>query len=208
MPNAQTPQQVVGGMGIQLMMGMGIPGRVRLASEDSKSLLLISPNVISVSVVKPYPGWEIFSVHIREALDAFSSITTVPFAVERIGFRYINRVEAVGVAADVQKYFRVQPLTFPDIPMTLSNFMGRTEQFLHEDQSRLAIATFASVPSKPEESAFVLDLDVIAQNLDVGDADSVLEIVEQLRWTEKQLFEASITEDARVDLFGGYEEAL
>jgi uncharacterized protein (TIGR04255 family) len=193
-------------LGIQIAIGGPPPGRVRLASSDGSRLLLIGQGSFSVHAGRPYPLWETFSASIERALSAFSDVHP-SFDIDRIGLRYINRIEGEGTANEVERYFNMQSLRFPGINSELQSFLGRSEQLLENDPNRLVIATFASTPAAEGRSAFILDLDVVAQNLSglstVADAFS---IVAQLRDDEKDVFEASITDAARYELFGGFED--
>jgi uncharacterized protein (TIGR04255 family) len=201
----------VPGLQMQMVFGIGVPGRVRLSSPDQKSLLLISPNAISVSVLDPYPGWELFSQSIKEALDAFSSIATGPISVERIGLRYINRVDSS--VTSLADFFNLKPLSFGELSLVPKNFVSRSELLVHGQSDRLVIATFSTASSQATGTTvdslpgIILDLDVVAQNLDEGTGlDQGWELVKELRDIEKQAFEAAITDTARDELFGGFEE--
>lgn len=207
-PMAMPPQAgAIGlpGLGFQIAIGSAMPGRIRLRTEDNSRSILIGPGAFSIHAGRPYPLWETFSERIRTALVAFSQIHQT-FDIERIGLRYINRIEAAGTASDLQGYFEVQALQFPGISLTLTNFIGRSEQYLNGDKNRVVIATFASAPAEEGTCAFILDLDIAAQQLEgITSTDPALAIVEDLRSVEKSVFEASLTEKARQELFGGYE---
>ena len=71
---------------------------------------------------------------------------------------------------------------------------------------RMLIATFSFGSLVMGDTAFILDLDTVAQNLTgIEDIESALEVVGELRIAEKLVFESAITEGARQELFGGYE---
>jgi len=193
-------------LGIQIAIGGAPPGRVRLANPDATRSLLIGQGAFSVHAGRPYPLWEGFSASIERALAAFLDVHAA-FDIDRIGLRYINRIEGEGTANEVERFFNVQSLHFPGVDTELQNFLGRSEQLLEHDPNRLVIATFASAPATEGRSAFILDLDVVAQNLSgVSTLADALSIVAQLRQDEKAVFEASITDEARHDLFGGFED--
>ena len=107
----------------------------------------------------------------------------------------------------METYFDVRPLQFKDLELQPANFVSRSEFQFPEDPHQLLIATFSSAPVQGEGTTFVLDFDMIGQNLErVVDQESSMELVNHLRRTERVVFESAITEDTRRDLFGGYEE--
>jgi uncharacterized protein (TIGR04255 family) len=194
-----------GGPAAEIVMSQG-PGAIRLQSDDGNTRLRVSQGALSVHVLPPYPQWPEFSTIIREVLDAFDDVSSEVIDVERIGVRYINRIAGPSHASEISSYFVVAPLAFPGVDVTLHNFLGRTEHQVGDDPNRKLIATFASTQSDDDTPAFMLDLDVIAENLtDVCDVDAAMDIAGQLRDIERDVFEASITNEAR-DAFGGYKE--
>jgi uncharacterized protein (TIGR04255 family) len=189
------------------MMGIGggIPGRSRLASQDGTSLLLVAPGAITISDLRPYSGWEIFSRRIGEALTAFAELIDTGFSIERIGLRYINHVLAP--SPNLSEYFNVEPLSFRDAPVTLKSFISRSEQIYNDDPRRLIIATFGTIPAEYGSGAVVLDLDVIGQDLEgIESVDSAIALAEEMHRIEKLIFESAITDKARDEVFGGFEE--
>ena len=189
----------------EIMLSQGSPG-VRLQSEDGLRRLRISEGALSVHVLAPYPQWPAFSELIRSVLAAFELVASDEVDVERVGLRYINRVVGPKHASEISEYFAVAPLSFPGIEVQLENFLGRTEHQVGDDPNRKLIATFASTQGDDGEPAFVLDLDVIAHGLSGAvNTSVVMDVVEELRATEREVFEASIKDSART-AFGGYEE--
>jgi uncharacterized protein (TIGR04255 family) len=178
-------------------------GQVRLQSEDGRRALLVGQQVMSIHVTKPYPQWESFSRDIERVLRAFAALED-NFDLERIGMRYINRVEVPHQNSEISRYFQVSPLQFPTLDLRLQSFLARTEQRFPESENRVLVATFASVIAQEDQSAFVLDLDVVEKDLEgINTVDLALDLVRVLRKTERTVFESAIKEDAR-EAFGGY----
>lgn len=197
---------------MQVMVAAGIPGRVRLSDSTGTRLVLIASHVLSVTSERPYEGWESFSGRIAEAVQAFSDVTQKSFDVERMGLRYINRLNIPGPT--LEKYFDVRPLSFRSLPMTHLNFLCRSELAIENNSNQFLVGTFASGPVDPggddpadvDTKTFILDLDAIEQKLSgISDVQSVMDIAARLRFIERASFESAVTEDARCDIFGGYE---
>jgi uncharacterized protein (TIGR04255 family) len=196
-------QGAPGLMPVSIQVGQGVPGRVRLLSRDETEQVVISTSSITISCSAPYQGWEQFRQRISRVLDVVGGLFVEGFDIGRIGVRYVNEVQAdVG---EIGKLFGIKPVQFDDQPLRLSNFVCRSELPVRDDDKSLVIVTFASAFGKP---AVVLDLDAISQNLTgVTTVPGAMEIVDRLRVLERDAFEASITDDARLGPFGGFDDA-
>jgi uncharacterized protein (TIGR04255 family) len=111
--------------------------RVQLPSRDNTKVVVIGQDVISVSVLKPYEGWEAFKPRIERVLKAYYEINR-PNAVGRIGLRYINHISVPQARANAGDYFNVVPdLKFSedraDFVLHLSNFMHKSEYVAKND---------------------------------------------------------------------------
>ena len=180
--------------------------RTELRNAGGGRVLRISPGLLSVSVMAPYPGWETFKPQIAEALEAYIATGVGNPNIVRIGVRYVNRIALPGVAVELSDYFTVPPPSAPGLPDNLGGFLMRQE-FFYEDPRESLILTFATGgPSEGAEpkAEVILDIDAIqnwdeAVPLNVADA---LPVVEAVRDRERDAFEACIT-DATRSLFNG-----
>lgn len=190
---------------VQVVVGIGGSGRIKMASADGKSTLIASSQSLAVNMLDPYSGWERFSETLKRVLAAFTELTNGEFSIERIGLRYINRVSTP--VKKVSDYFSLSPLSFDGLDLVPATFVSRSELKFSEDGARVLIATFAKGVEASVGDSVILDLDVVAQGLtDVNDSRKAFDIVLELRDVEKRAFESAITEKARLDLFGGYVE--
>jgi uncharacterized protein (TIGR04255 family) len=191
--------------GLQVVMGQGIPGQVRLSNNEDNSVLIIGDGLLVISSARPYLKWEKFSAKIGEVLNALYDISDGVFDIERIGVRYVNRMD---VPMDsLGRYFDIQPLHISMDSLSPRTFIARSELTVDGDDNRLVIATFASVMAEDKPSGFILDIDCIAQNQsDLTTINRTVGEIEALHRLEKEIFEASVKDDARIELFGGFEE--
>lgn len=70
---------------------------IRLRSSDGKRLLQCGPEVVTVNVLGPYPGFEEFEKSVRLSLEAFFRVAR-PQRPRRLGMRYINMFHPEQVA--------------------------------------------------------------------------------------------------------------
>jgi uncharacterized protein (TIGR04255 family) len=174
----------------------GVP-RVQFLTPAENRILAVGQNVISLSTLPPYDGWEDFRPRIAAALAAYQDIVQ-PEGVKRIGVRYINRFVMKGDHLHLGELFTTPPQLPDELDASLSNFFIRLEAMYSDIPVKL-IQTFGSIPSEPGTVAFVLDLDVIREWEEKGGlpVEEAMNQVDLLREREREAFEASITDQAR-----------
>jgi uncharacterized protein (TIGR04255 family) len=171
--------------------------KVQFPTTDGKRLVAVGPDVMSVHVLRPYPGWhEDFRSRIERALQAYNE-TTAPKGVKQIGLRYINQIVIAADTIELEDYFTTPPQTPDRFPKRQAAIFSRIESIYTDDPIRL-VFTFATVKPPEGKLAFLLDLDLVWSWSDQPLAlDDVMEKVETLRHRERDAFEALITERTR-----------
>jgi uncharacterized protein (TIGR04255 family) len=111
-------------------------------------------------VLRPYPdnGWEEFRPRIETALGCYQKIAS-PEGIQRIGVRYINRIEIPEKNVKPGMYFRCAPRAIEVLPPAMEAFLQRSE-YVYADGIKL-VTTFATIEGPSDRSNFLLDLDVI-----------------------------------------------
>lgn len=172
-------------------------GRIQFPNEDGKALVSIGRNVLSAHMLRPYQRWEEFRPRIQEALNQY--VDTMPCdGVQRIGLRYINKIEIPSTGSlDLNRYFTTPPITPPGFPSRITSFIVRTEH-MYEDEPIKLIMTFTDASAKEGLAAFLLDLDLVCEWSDSPlPAEEAMLKVDILRERERNAFEQLITEDSR-----------
>ena len=175
----------------------------RLESKDRADIVLIKSRSFVCSRLAPYGGWEAFLEKCQESWGVWKRVMGAR-KVERIGLRYINRIDISMVynkKIDVEDYLTVVP-KYPE-PDTIASFNRYTMQVVGVMESRdfdLAINT-SIVPSPlVDHVSVVLDLDVFRQR-DVPQSDTkIWEMANVMREHKNRVFEACVT-DASRELF-------
>lgn len=163
---------------------------------DDTGLVAVGPNVLSVHVKPPYPGWGIFRGRIADALKEYINIANSN-GVRKIGLRYINQVTIPEPQPDTAKYFSVPPSNVLPDELTIDNFLSRNE-YLYQDEPIRVVLNFARTESPTKASAFLLDIDLVwewpAEPLPI---ESVMNKIDELRRRERVIFERLITDQSR-----------
>ena len=91
--------------------------------EDKKSLIQIGPRILSTSRLKPYHTWNDFKSQISYAFGKLSGRVELK-GVQRIGLRYINRINIPMEENKVtlENYFEFRPYYGPKLPQLHGDF--------------------------------------------------------------------------------------
>lgn len=187
----QNTFQMVGGQpAFNFQQGIG---GVHLVDNDAKRLIALAPDVVSVHVLRPYEGWKLFRPRVETVLNAYHFVAK-PEAVIRIGLRYVNQIVIPAAQLRLADYFTAPPQAPAGLPDRIGSFLTRVE-YVYDDRQKLII-TFATAPSQPGASTFLLDLDAVWEGgeLLVGDA---MPVVEVLKKSVAEAFEKLITNKTR-----------
>jgi uncharacterized protein (TIGR04255 family) len=176
----------------------------RFDRADGKRVLQASVEGFTFSAMAPYDGWESFSTEAEELWASYRQVTRAK-TVTRIAVRYINRID-LPIPADEQ----VEPLkietflsTYPQISDRLrynafSGMVMQVEIPQPDIESVLRINQALVDPPSPEVVSILLDLDLFrGGEWNAEDDASIWEFLAILRHRKNDVFEASITDDAR-----------
>lgn len=172
--------------------------RVQLLAKGGTRIVGVGADQLSVHMLRPYTEWEDFRPRITEALLAYREVAE-PEGISRVGLRYINRISLEGSSPDLAKYFRFPP-HLPEVePSTrmLAFFDRKEAEFL--DKPIRIVVTFADMePRSPDNSAYLLDIDIIWITTDSLIAlDKIETVLEDMKVRHRQVFESLITDESR-----------
>jgi uncharacterized protein (TIGR04255 family) len=171
----------------------------KLSNVDRTDFLSIGPNVLNVSRLSPYPGWEAFSLGARQQWDEWKRIVGHQKIV-RIGVRYINRIDVPLLersVIDVEDYLTFH-LTLPKIGLpAMTNFTVHARMPLGSDDCQLALNSAATPSPLIGHISFILDLDLSKENEVPQRDEDIWILIERMRDHKNHVFEACITDKAR-----------
>lgn len=168
--------------------------RIQLVQEDGKRLISLGPDVLSINVLKPYEGWEEFRPRILNALKAYWEVVS-PKSVNRIGLRYINKIETPSEDVKLSTYFHIKPHECDELPKNFGKFLTRTEYFYPDDIKLILV--HATTGTQENKLGFLLDLDLVWENESLDNIEKILDITDKLHEIEGKAFEALITDQTR-----------
>ncbi len=166
------------------------------STNDQKVLVQVGPRLLSINRLKPYPSWEEFEKTIDTAFKTLSSIVDIK-GFQRIGMRYINRIDIPGKDIRIDEYFNFRPHTGDDLPKILKSFNLTTHFPYSTGRDVCKVQFFSTTPDGENMNSFILDFDYylnIPQDITDIDVDKWrLEAHDEI----EKFFEGSITDKLR-----------
>jgi uncharacterized protein (TIGR04255 family) len=133
--------------------------RLQCVSEDEKDVVGVGPNVLAISRLDPYKGWEQFRPTIMRALEAYSEVTS-PKALQRAGLRYVNRITFDEKSVELSDFFDFYPFVGKSLPQDFGPFVVGIQTAYNDDLNFLRVnLASAFPPPKPLRLSVVLDID-------------------------------------------------
>lgn len=172
----------------------------KFSSDDMTQQLVISDISFVVSQLAPYTGWEQFKQRIMRDWSNWRSIFSHQ-PIERVGMRYINRID-LPIEAPVVRY-EDYVTVYPTLPALLdpcSYHSVNVRVVLEDIQSELNLKSAVVDSPLPGHLAMVLDLDISRVYQAQPSDDELYSYISQARIKKNEIFEACITDKAR-DLF-------
>jgi uncharacterized protein (TIGR04255 family) len=180
----------------QMFKDLGLKG-LRFRSADQKSIAQFNRDGFIHSRLEPYSDWTSFSGEGLRLWEIFKELAQ-PVEINRIGLRFISRIELPLSVARLDDYIKPAPETPRDLELP---FVG----FMHHDTLAVpgypyAINLIRTIQPPQAEtranSGLILDIDVFTtQGLEI-EGTGLARILEEMRWLKNKAFFGSVTEKA------------
>jgi uncharacterized protein (TIGR04255 family) len=164
--------------------------KTKFRRADGSALLQVSPKLLAINQLRPYPTWPQLKKTILEAYAIYRELAQ-PSGLMRLGLRYINQIEIPETKIEIGRYLRGCPEGYHKL------FLSTEFPFAAERENLAMI--FAHVPhNEGDFLRFYLDLDYGSFPMATEEFGPVLERAHDRL---EQIFEASLTDETR-RLFG------
>lgn len=170
--------------------------RMQFLRDDEKALIQVGPHLLAVNHLKPYPTWQEFLPLIRQGFDAYLEVAN-PKGIERIGVRYINRIEFPSERIELEEYFEFRPFVGPNLPQDFGSFIVGIQVPYENSRDSLRLQIASAAVKIPDTVAVMLDLDYFLAQPGQVRSDNVFEWVEVAHSRVEEAFEACITDRLR-----------
>ena len=170
--------------------------RIHFLRDDEKALIQVDRNLLVVNHLKPYPTWQQFLPLIQSGFTAYMKVAK-PKGIQRIGLRYINRIEIPGQNIELEDYLQIRPFIGPDLPQDFDSFVVGIQIPYENSRDSLRLQLASSIIETPNVAAVLLDLDYFLIQPGQVALDEVFTWVEIAHHHVEEAFEACITDRLR-----------
>lgn len=134
---------------------------MQFTNSKKNSMVSVGNNTLSVHIIKDYTTWSDYQPIIIDNFNKYLEIAK-PKEIQRIGLRYINRLNIPKKEIKIEDYFSYYINIPKGVNQDISSFLANTRLFYNEDIDRMQINLF-SIEKKEQESdkfvSFILDID-------------------------------------------------
>ena len=141
--------------------GYDVDATLQFWRHDHDGIVILSPDVLSVSHFRPYPGWERFREDVMAVVNAYVAVNN-PQSFRRIGLRYINdiRLPATTEAINIYDYFRFGVIaTIEGLPDEFTALSVKMDMRFHGTRDNLSISIICPTNEEMQHQHIELDLD-------------------------------------------------
>jgi uncharacterized protein (TIGR04255 family) len=169
---------------------------MRFSKEDNFELVQVSENLLTVNKLKPYLGYEHFRKNVEKVLQPYIELAKPTYS-ERIGMRYIDRIQIPEDSFELDKYFNFS-LNFANEEFSKINGISFKVQLTPKHKEHQLFVTLNSVVSSEEgKSEFILDTYDILLLQKETDENYILSVLDEAHENIEYIFESVITDSAR-----------
>ncbi|GIV21493.1 MAG: hypothetical protein KatS3mg023_3244 [Armatimonadota bacterium] len=169
--------------------------RVLLFKKDRTMLIQLGSRLLVINALKPYPTWEGFKPHVKMAWEAVQEAVEVK-GLERIGLRYINRIELPAQRMELAEFFEFYPFVGQRLPQEMASFLVGAVFSYADDRDRCRVQ-LAPIIGPEDKSAFMLDIDYFLNRPRAVEVSNALDWLEEAHGRVEELFEGCITDRLR-----------
>ena len=166
---------------------------LRFIGRDQREILQARLDGFTFSVLRPYDRWEPFRGEAQRLWNAYRDIVS-PYAVRRVGVRYINRIDIPQPSISPRDYLRTFPENSSDAPDQVQNYFMQLHLLVPDLNSVTLINQTIVPPPQPNMVSIVLDIELYRE-IDVPqDETGIWALFEQFRVRKNAIFRACLTE--------------
>lgn len=170
--------------------------RMQFLREDERVLIQVGQNLLAINHLKPYPAWEGFLPLIRRGFDTYCAVAK-PTGIQRIGLRYINRIELPGPKVELEDFFSFYPFLGPTLPQDFGAFIVGVDIHYENGRDGLRLQSVNTQPDQPGTIAILLDLDYSLRQPGGVGLEAVFQWVDTAHDRVEKVFEGCITDKLR-----------
>ena len=167
---------------------------LRFRSDDKKYIAQFNRDGFALSRLEPYESWEKLS---REATRLWNDYAEFlkPQQIDRVGLRYINRIQLPLDELNFESYLQVSASTPIELDFPVSGFMHQDTVIVPNNPYTINIIKTIQPPNLSEGTGLglIFDIDVATMQSFESDDAKLKEHLSKMRWLKNKVFFGSVT---------------
>jgi uncharacterized protein (TIGR04255 family) len=164
----------------------------KFSDESGDNFLILKKNLVSIHNLKNYQGWDDYVENIKFVLEQYFAVGK-PEKIERIGLRYVNKIDLPVKDFSFSNYFNINPTLVSGI-ISVDDINKMQAGIVSSDNGNEIVTQFVWKENK-DKKEFILDIDyhvMTLENMDIENVDSQLKKAHE---KIENIFLASLTDD-------------
>ena len=157
-------------------------------SDQTGTLMQLSPGLLTVNEIAPYRGWDSFQADIKFAWEALAEVAQIN-AINRIGLRYINRLPRKDPDELLSEWLAKSPFIPEHLLGTSSRFISRIESGFN-GSGKLIVTVAETVENT--ERPIIFDIDTITEKEATVGWSVVEKVIDDLHESVWSVFSGAI----------------
>lgn len=175
--------------------------RAVLLSGDRKVFIQVGQHLLAINALKPYPTWSGFKPRVERVFRALIEVVAIQ-KIQRIGLRYINRIEVPARPVDLDEYLEFRLHLGSKLPQNMASLTLGCVLELSDGRDSCRIQLTDAVAEESTFYAFLLDLDYFTNQPELIRPQEALIWVDDAHQRLEEIFEGCLTDKTRT-LFEG-----
>lgn len=178
-----------------------VPERVQLKKSDNSAIVQIGPNLLAINQLEPYSDWNLFRELIISIYNEYRDVA-IPNGLQRIGLRYINKLEYACPDTDIREVINHIPQFDGNLKYPLDGFFQRYSLKIDSLNGHLIHQTGSALVN--DSPMIMLDLDFNSTEVQhLTSIDSVISWLDDAHSLVHQTFVDSLNPELYERLKGG-----
>lgn len=171
---------------------------LRFQSDDKKHIAQFNRDGFVFSRLEPYQDWPQLYGEAMKLWEIYLELAK-PVAIDRLGLRFINRIQLPIGELQFEDYMKSAPLPPQGLDLPFAGFMHQNTLAVPNQPYVINIVKTIQPPAVDEDSgaALILDIDVLAtQGYELDEGAELKRHLLEMRWLKNKAFFGSITDKA------------
>lgn len=162
----------------------------RVESTTEPYIAQFNKEAFVFSRLSPYNKWELF---VSEAIRLWNLYCDLacPEEIQRIGVRFINKIDAIEGSVELENYYENSPASIKDTDWPILNYMHKDT---YQPMASYMVNVIRTVKRGQDTSGagLILDIDVIMNMRFRNDIELIMEHLVKMKWIKNKTFFNSI----------------